>query len=111
MSIVDDTLRKIFEKMHEDNRNKEIVYKQDVIDAIITWVVKDEPDMEIPINLIGRIHDLSLHKGHWISLDDFRGKYNENGYKCSECGNQSDYEENYCPNCGADMRESKGENK
>lgn len=43
--------------------------------------------------------------GHWISLDDFRGKYNENGFKCSECGEHSDYEENFCPNCGAKMQE------
>ena len=43
-------------------------------------------------------------KGKWISLDDSRGKYNDYGYKCSECGEHSEYEENYCPNCGADMR-------
>lgn len=43
-------------------------------------------------------------KGKWISLDDFRGKYNTYGYKCSECGEHSEYEEKYCPNCGADMR-------
>ena len=42
-------------------------------------------------------------KGKWISLDDFRGKYNENGYKCSECDEHSDYKENFCPNCGARM--------
>ena len=41
--------------------------------------------------------------GKWISLDDFRGKYNDYGYKCSECGEHSDYEENFCPNCGAKM--------
>ena len=46
-------------------------------------------------------------KGKWISLDDFRGKYNENGYKCSECDEHSDYKENFCPNCGADMRQRK----
>ena len=43
-------------------------------------------------------------KGKWISLDDLRGKYNTCGYKCSECGEYSEYEENYCPSCGADMR-------
>lgn len=48
-------------------------------------------------------------KGHWISLDDFRGKYNDRGYKCSECDEHSDYEENFCPNCGADMREGEKE--
>lgn len=25
-------------------------------------------------------------------------------YKCSNCGCHSDFEENYCYNCGADMR-------
>lgn len=48
-------------------------------------------------------------RGRWISLDDFRGRYNEFGYKCSECGEQSDYEENYCPNCGAEMRKGEEE--
>ena len=48
--------------------------------------------------------------GKWISLDDFRGKYNVYGYKCSECGEHSEYEENYCPNCGADMRGNDHEN-
>ena len=47
--------------------------------------------------------------GHWISLDDFRGKYNENGFMCSECGEHSDFEENFCPNCGTKMKESKEE--
>ena len=42
-------------------------------------------------------------KGHCISLDDFRGRYNDYGYKCSECGEPCDYEENFCPNCGAEM--------
>ena len=46
-------------------------------------------------------------KGQWISLDDFCGKYNEKGFKCSECGEHSDYEENFCPNCGVDMRKVK----
>ena len=41
--------------------------------------------------------------GEWISLDDFRGPYNEFGYKCSKCGEQNDYQDNYCPNCGARM--------
>lgn len=47
-------------------------------------------------------------KGKWISLDDFRGKYNTCGYKCSECGEHSDYEENFCPWCGAKMEDNDG---
>ena len=46
---------------------------------------------------------LQRRTGKWISLDDFRGKYNTCGYECSECGEYSGYEENYCPNCGARM--------
>ena len=44
-------------------------------------------------------------KGHWISLDDGRGRYNDRGFKCSECGGHSDYDDNFCCDCGADMRE------
>ena len=40
--------------------------------------------------------------GHWIFIGD--------GYKCSECGSVYSWwadsqTSNYCPNCGADMRE------
>ena len=27
--------------------------------------------------------------------------------KCSECGHSGNYDMNFCPNCGADMREEK----
>lgn len=52
------------------------------------------------------IEETEQETGRWISLDDFRGKYNENGFMCSECGEHSDFEENFCPNCGARMEES-----
>ena len=61
-------------------------------------------------DMVEEMPTVERKKGKWISLDDFRGKYNTNGYKCSECGEQSDYEENYCPNCGADMRGNDHEN-
>lgn len=46
-------------------------------------------------------------KGKW--LDEYRY-----GYKCSECGGYleiecEDIEMNFCPNCGADMREGEQE--
>ena len=52
-------------------------------------------------------------EGHWIQYDKrFPWRHH---YKCSECGNYLDFsgvnagrgEANYCPNCGADMRETK----
>ena len=35
-------------------------------------------------------------KGKWIDLWD--------RYRCSACNMEHSYEENFCPNCGADMR-------
>ena len=58
----------------------------------IATIIENEQDMRI-----------LPKRGKWISLDDFRGKYNENGYKCSECDEHSDYKENFCPHCGAKM--------
>ena len=48
-------------------------------------------------------------RGKWIPYLDGKFVGGAYWYKCSECGRvvagglQSDY--NYCPNCGADMRE------
>jgi len=39
-------------------------------------------------------------KGHWIRRNAFLVPW-----KCSECNYESERYENYCPNCGADMRE------
>lgn len=39
-------------------------------------------------------------KGKWLELD-FADAWE---YKCDQCGKLSDFEENFCPNCGADMR-------
>ena len=38
-------------------------------------------------------------KGHWT------GATMTYRYRCSECGNMAEYEENFCPNCGARMDE------
>lgn len=54
-------------------------------------------------DMVEEMPTIEPKKGKWISLDDFRGKYNTCGYKCSECGEYSGYEENYCSNCGARM--------
>ena len=40
-------------------------------------------------------------KGEWIDLWD--------RYRCSVCNMEHNYEENFCPNCGADMRGEKNE--
>lgn len=46
-------------------------------------------------------------EGHWIPLGNYDDYGNENSYKCSECGDISTYPDNFCPNCGARMTETK----
>lgn len=44
-----------------------------------------------------------VKRGRWTW--DSNAPYREHGaYKCSNCGCHSDFEENYCYSCGADMR-------
>lgn len=39
-------------------------------------------------------------RGHWDRDESYPDRW-----KCSECGRTELYQENYCPDCGADMRE------
>jgi len=43
---------------------------------------------------------------NWVSTDEDLDGYFD-GYRCLERMEVSDERENYCPNCGADMREIK----
>ena len=48
-------------------------------------------------------------QGEWISIievNDFGEPY-QAGIYCSECGETFGHETNFCPYCGADMRESR----
>ena len=57
-------------------------------------------------NLTEKVSELIKAKpksGRWIETNESDPCY----YQCSECGRRSDMLDNYCPNCGADMREVK----
>ena len=47
-------------------------------------------------------------EGEWV--DQYQGKYDNQLYKCSECGETAFHDEkrwfltHYCPNCGAKMK-------
>ena len=45
--------------------------------------------------------------GRWGEYEVFKGAASLNGYPCSACGKRVSAKTNYCPNCGADMRERK----
>lgn len=42
--------------------------------------------------------------GKWIDIASLRGL--DWWYKCSECGRTQDHTYNFCPNCGAKMKEN-----
>ena len=46
--------------------------------------------------------------GKWISRGNLGGPINC-GRSCSLCGKVVEFSENFCPNCGADMREDSDE--
>ena len=52
------------------------------------------------------ISALSENKGEWIADVDKWGDEvtTVNGYTCSKCGMFNSDKDNFCPNCGADMR-------
>lgn len=63
------------------------------------------------INAIPSANVREIKRGQW-SLDniiftdsDGVSRSGMRGYKCSECGGFCIGESNFCPNCGADMRE------
>ena len=45
-----------------------------------------------------------VKRGHWIGKTEYGG-WGETYYQCSECETMEYAESNYCPNCGADLRE------
>ena len=55
------------------------------------WLIEDMPTADVRENV----------KGEWID----RGKDMMIRWQCSECGRKDIHIYNFCPDCGADMRE------
>ena len=75
---------------------------QEIIDSPYTYC-SQKLDAIIKLPLVTPIR----LKGHWIMTNDYlTTAYGSVDYvKCSCCGEDSLEEGNFCPNCGADMRE------
>ena len=56
--------------------------------------------MEIPIADVQPVK-----RGRWVFTEKLILGNPYGSYKCSECMYHVPHEDNYCPNCGADMRE------
>lgn len=79
-------------------------------DGVIRWERNGEKKRAELIDLIEAYEDKQKH-GRWIVCDDLYktidGRVFDGYRECSVCGEIYPYfpEHNYCPNCGADMRE------
>lgn len=48
-------------------------------------------------------------RGKWVlSYSNYRIK-SDAWYRCDQCENETQYSTNFCPNCGADMRDNSDE--
>lgn len=79
----------------------------DIPQKVVAQITFDEEKMrEIVKEAVERFkeeYEIEPKRGEWID-DEFIGQY-----RCSECDYYSVDEFDFCPNCGADMRERKGE--
>lgn len=87
---MEDALRRMEKAEH-------LMHNINGIKAVDIGAVRQFFGMLKPVDAAEVVH------GHWT--------YTEVEYEiymiCSECGWDSDFRTNYCPNCGADMRERK----
>ena len=81
-----------------------------IVDVLGSYTDLDIPyKHEIAENILTKLPSVTLirPKGHWIMTSDYlTTAYGSIDYvKCSCCSEDSLEEGDYCPNCGADMRE------
>ena len=85
----------------------ELIYKQDAKDAvdIALDTIDHVPEWvyDILLNSLDKVPSAEPErkKGKWLLID--AGYYDY--VKCSQCGETLVWGKNFCPNCGADMRE------
>lgn len=83
---------------------RDLIDRQEAIDAFDSYILDETTDLNG--NTVREVLEKmppaqpERKKGKWVDSD-----YSDPcWYVCSECGRQTDMCENYCPNCGADMR-------
>ena len=89
----------------------DVIYRQDAIDAVHKTVGKFIPILMVSeenalLDCVREINQLpsAQKKGNWIRVGTIENTWLVS--KCSECGGQTIDNGIYCPNCGADMRET-----
>lgn len=84
----------------------EEVYIHGYIDGIRKDVVIIRNDGGYFGTVESEINDCPQKNGQWIPSVDRWGDIvtTVDGYTCSDCGSFNTDKDNFCPNCGADMR-------
>ena len=76
----------------------DLISRQDAIDALM-----NDSDWADAIPTIKSLPSADRPTGKWVFVEEFMGI---NRYKCSACEREElrTHLSNFCPNCGADMR-------
>lgn len=91
----------------------EYIRREDLMERVGRWRLNTREAIAEMIMSVPSADVREIKRGRWsfdnISFTDADGvsRSGMRGYKCSECGGFCIGESNYCPNCGADMRETK----
>lgn len=84
--------------MNNDLISREAVKKK--IDKFIGYL---DEDIIYRIKVaIDKVPTVTLKQGEWIWLGD--NPNSDHKWSCNQCGRGVKEQENFCPNCGADMR-------
>lgn len=91
--------------------SKDTIYREDAINLL--WYFQDECCSAV-VGDFEKLPSADRPPGEWIRTTPWSygaGMGEVYGYyqKCSNCGKEFMDKSNYCPNCGADMREREGE--
>lgn len=89
----------------------DLIDRQAVIDAVAQWFdfVSNIKETDGTVTIFERLREIPSEqperkKGRWL---DSEGKEKYVGYyaECSACGGWSEYITDFCPNCGAIMKD------
>ena len=83
----------------------DLISRQAVDDVIYDYSRSCDVNYAQIMEYIDKIPSVE-NKGEWIADVDKWGDVvtTVNGYTCSKCGTFNSDKDNFCPNCGADMR-------
>jgi hypothetical protein len=72
--------------------------------ALMGWVTEPtDEEIEYTIDRIPTVEAVPVVRGEWRSIITSYCYV----FECSNCGKIEEFDTNFCPNCGADMRKEK----